>query len=360
MDISGCKAEENRCPPCCFLEGSSFDQCIEKIKGLCSYLLTPFWKGEELIHRSILPFLPGQNILELANRFFQFSMGLGLTIVGFPLALGGLLVTGICNQFHLRDFRYLKGELVPQKEGNKFLHLNTCMFPGGLPLSFGGVMPACFRLNQLNRLLKEIKPDLLFLSEFNRTLVPPLYEAIKKEYAHFFVDIGLNGAGLESCLFIACRTQILTPPRYFPFRVLSIGEQKQINRGFFLLQNEECWSVFTHLHPHESREARAVRQAELLEIVEEIKKLPNNKSCYLIGDLNINRFDPLGEYEYLLSLGFTDQQNEIHEGTKEVVDYFLIYQGKKESRFDVSLIGSDGVLSDHPLLVATRQSNLFD
>src|SRR3990167_4106954 len=172
MTDLGCIEGNSGYLPSSFLEGSSFDQCIEKIKGLSSYLLIPFWKGEELIHRSILPFLPGQNILELANRFFQFCIGGGLAIVGFPLAVGGLFITGLSNQFHLRDFRYLRGELVPQKEENKFLHFNTCMFPGGLPLSFGGVMPASFRLNQLSTLLKEKKPDLLFLSECNRTLVP--------------------------------------------------------------------------------------------------------------------------------------------------------------------------------------------
>lgn len=362
------------------------DRLTDRVKGLASLLIIPFWKGETSVQYCFLPFLSGEygqsttKLKEYAKRFFVGLAGTALMLFGVPFALAGHILTGLTSLCESENYRYLKGNAEETQKGpTKFIHLNTCMLNGGLPYSFGGVRPANERFDHLVKTVKELNSDMLFLCEFNRTLGYPMYRALKEDYTHFFLDVGLNPGGMENALFIASRKPIVSPPHYFPFNLSIEGSQKHMKRGFFAIETQDKWYLYTHLHPGDDSYDRDIRQKQLDKIKTFIDEKTGSKPCILLGDLNINRLEKnANDYKEMIERGLTDNfttehpeeitcsnRLELHiKGldekalSEEVLDYMLIDKKNQEVELKIDIRKTlekkvDLSLSDHDLLIGT-------
>lgn len=338
-------------------EMTQTDRVVDQVKALASILMVPFWEAQACVQYCCLPILPGEygqentKIKEVAKRFLILPVSLFLMIPAIPLALMGQVLTGLARVYESENYRYLSGNASEKIEpSTKFFHLNCCMFPGGLPYSTGGFVPAEERFDALLKIVLEVAPDLLFLCEFNRLLSSPMYHALREEYAHFFVDIGLSEKGIENQLFVASKKPLTSPPRYIPFTMPIENEQKHMQKGFFALETEDCWYLYTHLQAKDDAHSREVRQQQLDVIQTFIEEETEDKPCILLGDLNINRLEePNTDYQKMLERGFVDffalQHPDVvtctdafayhikgieREALSEVIDYILLYPKGKD------------------------------
>ncbi len=333
------------------------DVVAEKVQRCATHLMRLFWFGEERYHLLVTDPLPSTmtaKTVEVSKRILIGIAYLPTVILGVPCAAIAYSFSAIANVLNTRGYTFWEGEgKNNEKSETKVLHLNTCMFPGGLPLAFGGQTPASHRMDRLIAIIKKESPDVLCLSEVSRLFSSPLYDELKDLYPMFFVDIGLNGGGMESALFIACRDQVLTPPTYVPFQTPAEEEQKLMNRGALIFETPKCWYIYTHLHPKDSDTADQIRQKELDEVMEEIKKRSKgNKPFILLGDLNIDHLSKPQEYQKMINRGFSDPQQSsyikhtcVDKDRKERVDYALVHQ--KETKLTLKSDILDTGLSDH-------------
>jgi len=363
---------------------SRTDNIVDNLKGLASYLMMPFWSAQASFQYCLLPFHPGEygqetsKAYEYAKRFFIVPLALVAMTVTLPFALLGFALTGLARIYESANYRYFSGdaaEVTPEKP--KFFHLNICGFYGGLPYALGGTTPANERLDEYVKAIEKVDPDLVFLCECNRMLTAPLYYKLKEDYAHFFVDIGLNAWGMENSLFVASRMPIVTAPQYVPFDIKLEGKQKYLKRGFFSVETEDKWYIYTHLHSGNEEYDRGMRQQQLDIIQTFIDEKTGDKPCVLLGDLNINRLDkPNTGYQKMIKHGYKDYFADQHpdaitgsdklnyhikgieeEVPPEVIDYILIQDKGKPISLQIDLYETydyerlDLSLSDHNGLI---------
>lgn len=344
----------------------------DTLKWAGSEFMRPFWRAEAEFQNCISPYQDGeqQKVQDYAKRFFVALFAVPCMAMTLPLALSTFALTGIARLFQSHDFRFIQGGLASSKtpDQTKVFHLNTCMFYGGLPHLFGGMRPAHERFDELAKVILAEDPDILFLCEFNRTLSNPMVDKLSDRYSYFFVDIGLNPLGMENCLFVASRVPILSA-HYIPFEKPGEGDQRYINRGFFAIEAEDRWYIYTHLHPRDGEADREMRQQQLDKIQEFIDQKTGGKPCVLLGDLNINRVEePNTDYLSMIARGYSDPSTDAtrevyigHEGKKEVnevIDYILVNgKGNKiplqVNTLDTSRDSNGLPLSDHSALMGT-------
>lgn len=356
---------------------------VDRVKVAASYWMMPFWEAETAFQYCLLSFLPGEygqemnKAVEYAKRFFIMLGALLAMLITTPLVVMAHALTGIARTFESRNYRYLTGNAEERaSEKPKFMHLNYCGLYGGLPYSCGGTTPANARLGELVERVRAEDLDLLFLCECNRMLTPALYYSLREDYSHFFVDIGLNAWGIESCQFIAARIPIVSPPSFHPFSEKVEGESRYMNRGFFALETADKWYLYTHLYSGNDETDREMRQKELRAIQTFIEDETGDKPCILLGDLNINRLDKSNDaYQDMLNLGYKDYFPEQHpdaftgsdrldhhikkitaEAEPEVLDYILINDKGRGLQLQLSVFETykpslDQSLSDHKGLI---------
>lgn len=337
----------------------------DTLKSVSSELLRPFWRAESSLHYCFLPLNPNgfgqmeQKVYEFAKRFFIALVAVPSVIVTLPLFLSAFSLTAVSKFLEFRDYRYVKGNGAEIASiGSKIFHLNTCMFWGGFPYKFGGMKPAHERFDNLVERIKSEDPDILFLCEFNRTLSNSMVNAFKDKYPHFFVDVGLNYRGLENCIFIASRKKLVSKPNYICLEAPLSG----IKRGFFALETEERWYLYTHLHPKDKESDSAIRRQQLETIQKFIDE--KNKPCVLIGDLNIDRNKtPNTEYQEMIAQGYVDHSKDIEvtrpykNGAQidQAIDYVLEKGGGSKAQVNLLKTREDPAgpaLSDHHALTA--------
>ena len=124
-------------------------------------------------------------------------------------------------------------------DSSSFLTLNVCMFKGRLPSLFGGTTaPVAERAERLARLLEQESPDIFVAQEVPLESGAKIYEAIKDQYPHFWLGIGLIPGEQESDLFVASKYPIISRRSSFHIRTRCSGSihylptsKKCIRRG---------------------------------------------------------------------------------------------------------------------------------
>lgn len=187
---------------------------------------------------------------------------------------------------------------------HSFLTLNLCMFKGRLPALFGGATaPVAERAERLAKLLEDESPDIFVAQEVPLESGDYLFEALKNQYPHFWVGIGLKPGEQESDLFVASKYPILSDPVFVPFpdemqRVYTLPPDIQkmypkriIERGFFCLETEHYWMVTTHMEPGDRKQGSPYRTQQLRYLTDKMDELTtqSGKPYILAGDLNITR-----------------------------------------------------------------------
>lgn len=287
------------------------DQFAAGLNLFANNLQRPFWYCEQNLHRYAANPLEEDQLTEsVAYRIFKGAChGVGLALGAFPAAFSFGL-KGLSNYFHTRDYLYIQGrgeELNPSLP--YFFHLNACMFPGGLPMSFGGVRPAGERWDEFKEFMHGVNPDIFFLCEFSQTMTPHLVADFEERYPHIFANIGTNAKGMDASMACVSRIPILSQPRFHPSQTVPDGEQKASFRGYFHVETEKVHYLYTHLHPKETDRAKEIRQEQLDEI-KAIAENPEEKPWVILGDINIQRGSE--GYQQMLDKGFRDLLAEQH------------------------------------------------
>lgn len=274
-------------------------------------------------------------------------------IVAVIVGTVGQFALGCSHRFQTREWTYWKGEATENTTEQKIMHLNVCMFPGFLPQPFGGQKPASARMETLKTKVNQENPDILFLCEFSPVFSKQLFDGLKDNYAHFFVNIGSCAAGMDASLSVVTKTKLIEEPKFVPSKAKAKSwDQWAMYRGFFIIKTEKCNYLYTHLHAKDESEAR---KAQLKEIQELTKN--QSKPWVIVADLNIDR----NKDEYKNIEGYTDVIQEEKEGKKvtcqegeetESIDYILTPKDSSIT-FEQVKVELDLSLSDHATITAT-------
>lgn len=203
---------------------------------------------------------------------------------------------GEAHQF----FKGAKEPIACSQRTFSIMNMNICFLPAELPLLFGGVSAAAERVERLARFIKEQDPDVLCLYEAHEVdSTYALYEALKDNFAYFYIDIGLDWMEFNSGLFVASKFAV-SDANFKPFQYL--GMQSAINKGYFKFtihdSDQPLANIYsTHLQPYREKNDVNIRIQELHELIKDItfehKQVPYYP-ILLCGDFNI----PWGTTEY--------------------------------------------------------------
>ena len=345
-----------------------------RVQKLANYLIRPFWFCEKKIHSYIVLPLHSkehEKSYRKVQRIFEriikgFFMTISMLAV-LPFSICGMCLTQIGNMMQTNRCHHVVGKYRgPFSAQPRIFFLNSCMLPGGLPYSCGGISPAEERFDHLIKTICENNPDFVFLSEFNRTLDREMAEKLTEHYNHFVIDIGLNSKGLESGFFIAYRGNLTTFPCFIPFEKRQVG----VYSGFIMIETPDSYFICTHFDRKEGGEVQCAQTDQIFRFIETQCK---GKRVVLMGSLYFERGTE--QHKKFLDKGFIDKIKKdqetctnalkIHQGDPDTrvvsqsIDYMLFLdQGDK--KFEVHLLptydqeGHDfQALSDHKALIGT-------
>ncbi len=345
-------------------------------------LIKPFWVTEEYVHRIFLPLMPeeyGQQetkTKEISYRIFHVLWLLPALLCTIPfLLLGTCFLTLISSP---ADGEVLSSDRPSQNKDFQatfsILQGNLCAMRGSLPLPFGGMTPARYRLHHLAEHVLKKEADILAFSELDPLEANPLIKSLSKYYEIIYQRFGLASVGMSSGLMIAVKKRSLlkeeTPMTYHPLPLSEKGTQKWFQRGFFSLSIPGYKMIFTHLHPggHPKDIEQRNRQ---LEVIETYKKSYPGDSFILLGDLNIDPIHHAEEYQKLIAsrgwvpIGAGSIVEPTYDGKwerrlKNLGDYPLqerpdhILSDKlplKEAKTEIDYFPLERKLSDHALMM---------
>ena len=265
------------------------DTCI----ACANHLQRPFWHFEKNAHYYLFNPLDAPSLAKMAavaKRAIYGLFHLGGLLVTAPLAIVAFPLKGLAHHFRNKEFTYWKGKGVEVLSpfSHKVLHLNTCMFPGSLPFTFGGMRGATERLDQLEELVRKADPDFFFLCESSATLSSKLYQLFADSYAHFLVNIGPSACGMDASMTVISRIPLLHA-QFFSSNISAEKEQKLSYRGYFLVETETLCYLYVHLHPKDTKRSQEIRSEQLDEIADILRTHTNEKPFVLLGDFNIDR-----------------------------------------------------------------------
>lgn len=390
---------------CVCFDKTSFHNTADYLIQASRLMSKPYMWTRAQMARLYSPFTPGE--------FGQKDTLLGEVIYRNVLAetiwhmlphafiVGELAIGPRYMSYALRDdsYHFLEGTREPIAHSDRafsLMNMNICFLPGELPLLFGGVSSAAERIDQIAALIKENDPDVLCLYEAHEVdSTYSLYEALKDEFAYFYVDIGPDWMEFNSGLFVASKFAI-SDVNFKPFQYL--GMQSQINKGYFefTIHDDEkplAKIYSTHLQPYREKSDVTIRIEELHELVRDIESEHTEIPHYpiiLCGDFNI----PWGTSEYERSRiedffynAFGNTITEVNEDTRtysgllgdlrwksvntallrggtsndyfEIVDYMLVFNKTDKMVVNTERVDTfdthfpSGALSDHHALLTT-------
>jgi endonuclease/exonuclease/phosphatase family metal-dependent hydrolase len=137
------------------------------------------------------------------------------------------------------DFNYFKGnaEEKPFPTDSKIstFFLNTCFIGGGYPYTHGGVLPWTQRIEKISSNILENDPDVVCLSEvYDFKAALKLYDQLKDNYAHFYLNIGPHYFAAKSGIFVASKFKIKNP-HFIDFHDTLIHNKGTNRRGAFAI-----------------------------------------------------------------------------------------------------------------------------
>lgn len=261
---------------------------------------------------------------------------------------------------------YKEGSGKEKKElyTNTFLTLNVCMFKGRLPSLFGGTTaPVAQRAERLAQFLKEQSPDIFVAQEVPLESGEILYEALKEQYPHFWMGIGLKPGEEESDLFVASKYPIISQPTFVPYPdemqriyklpadIQKIYPKRIIERGFFCLETEEFLLVTTHLEPGDRESASSYRARQIAFLTEKMDQISKEtgKPYILAGDLNVTR---------------TAQADDEYSTTSKIPELYYDFYTENHPGFDDSTYTCTNLLTfwvnNEPIPKDPRELNEID
>ncbi len=272
---------------------SHFERFGNALENFGIYLTSPFWHCEEKLGRCYLPLLPGKYsqkeraVEEIFWRVVNHCIYIPLGICSISSAIlgQGLVYLGGFWKQHSYQVSIYPSQHAANCVISKIMHLNACMFPGSLPLHFGGMRPAKERLGQLHDLIVERQPELLLLSEIQALSSDALLDILGRAFQCSYSHIGMKFFGFESCLFIASKVPMVTYPRFKPF--LAQGS-RFFRRGYVHMQFTNVDLFFTHIQVAEKSNEQEIAMQQLEEISRKMHEISSTKNVLLIGDLNID------------------------------------------------------------------------
>ncbi len=199
------------------------------------------------------------------------------------------------------EFNYLKGmtKEKPYPSDNKasIFFLNTCFIGGGYPLTHGGVRPWKARVNQVAENILKENSDIVCLSEvYDFAAAKVLYNKLKDQYSHFYINIGPHHWAAKSGLFVASKYKI-QDPHFIDFHSTLVHNKDSCRRGGFAFEavdkdNKPIAKVYSaHLEYSEndsnpSKAEKQARKEEIDLIVKDIADSAIRSPVLLTGDLN--------------------------------------------------------------------------
>jgi endonuclease/exonuclease/phosphatase family metal-dependent hydrolase len=368
-------------------------------------LVSPHWKITENWLKTIS--LCKDDRPSTTKKIIEVTKSTFYSLTLIPFALGGLVLG---QTFHfsafllsLNPYIHLKGQVAVQKLTGKkcsIFQQNTCLTAGGFSLPFGGIpLPNGQRVEIIAEMIRKNDPDLVCLQEVSDLKdALSFYEKLNDKYGEFFLNIGATPFILQnnSGLFIASKLGV-ERPEFQSFSEIE-GTERMVNKGFFSFLNEWGHFISTHLSPShddlkptESEiETRRKEQEELLAFVQN-RNAKDRKTCFILGDFNIN----WNSSEYRSSLLFKEGKDKYNQGRSEVtekeataetdylidrnwrhekevkpvhliLDYFLSFF-QKEGELHISsqkvdtfdLQNPEGAISDHVALKTDIKSFVF-
>lgn len=269
-----------------------------------SYLTDPICKAHELFRRVSLVDSLNPDSWRMTKLFQKAALLLGTGFcffVNLPpllLFLPGMAIRFLASNLQSRPFLHWAGRakaLSDKPESFSLLSWNICCIGAGYAISDGGVMPWPFRIDLLAAKILEQKADVVCLSEvFDIKTASALYDAMKDEYAHFYVHIGPRTIGPSSGLFIASKYELNNPNfTAFPKEMLD-GRAKKTEKGVFSFDVAGFATVLTtHLqHSEEPQfpkiEEETARRQEMELIMEKVESVAAGRAVIVTGDLNLD------------------------------------------------------------------------
>jgi len=318
-------------------------------------LIGVFWFGQKHLLNCYCKSVPDSKTSAKSQSVFKKIIthlwAVPLFIVGLPLYLIGniCLLARSCSTAQIRYSAGRHKEVDP-KTVDAF-HLNGCSLSGSLPLHYGKCSISNSRIDAQIELYRD--HGMVLLSEISPQTARYIMSKTKRDFAHFFYDMGSRSFCLDSGLFFATKYKI-EKPSFIPFSNLGKGVQKIMRRGFFVVRCGKYMYYFTHL---ESKSAK-VRLKQLVQIKTHMGRSP--LECIIIGDLNIDSQINSQEHSQMLDLGFDEvypksdpTYTNFSTGKKESIDYVLVRKGVSASisAQAVNTSGPSWAISDHSAMV---------
>lgn len=265
-----------------------------------SFLTYPVCKSHELYRRSEITetLYPLASKIEIWARKFFLYIGILLSaLIALVVSMPGIALRYIASSMQEEPFIYYKGEAqeIPLQSGEfSLLSWNICCVSGGYAISDGGVLPWTYRIDDVIKKIQAQKADVLCLYElFDADASFYLYEKLKHEYAHFYLNIGPRAVGVSSGMFVASKFP-LDNPEFVPFpKEMLVGRTKNAEKGIFSFDVQNVARVFsTHLQHSEecaypTSEEIDARKNQMEMVIERVNKV-KNKCAIVTGDLNLD------------------------------------------------------------------------
>ncbi len=221
-----------------------------------------------------------------------------------PSKQKAIAVQNALVKYAMVPFTYMRGDaeekLFPQDSRVSILNWNVCFFNHNLSMLFGGVLPWKDRIGSVAQQLQNTQVDVICLQEvFSLEAGLALYNLLKKNYAHFYLNIGPklcgfdpSALGIPSGLFVASKYPLKDPH----FQAFNHQETpKNRGYGFFTIDLMDRGDVVariasTHLQPGQTEEDKNYRKAQINAILTNLRtKDILGIPCFLCGDLNLER-----------------------------------------------------------------------
>lgn len=330
------------------------EQIGEALSDFGFQLIKPMHYSTEQILRCFTPIHPGEfgnhdsKFVEIIIRVSVFVLCSLLSPLTLALwSIGGLLdFAGNCLKS--TPYTYLQGigqEKINAHSPYRFFTLNACLFWGGLPIPFGGVVPARGRIQQIADLIRVEDADFVILQEVSYGPALALWEQIKDKYAHGFTRVAPNPwTMMETCLFVASKYPIIGQPQFLP-----LPTNTSFKRGLFYFETKDCWVCTTHLESGDGEASIKTRVEQMDLIVAKLNELKKEKPFVLLGDLNITRTGTSDEeYTALIQKQFHDPYGDrpFSEETATCTNRLIDHNWGKRSSNDPDFELIDYVLVD--------------
>lgn len=309
----------------------------EKAAGVLSHQLCQVCKDQEALD---LVLAYAEEINRHPNQITPSQRGLLKNLLetaaesGTPLReKAALILEELCKQPTL-NYTYqaggLKNKVLPEDKKVSVINWNVCFFHYDLSMLFGGVLPWQVRVDRVVEEVCRQDADIVCLQEvFSQEAAEQLYQRLKGEYAHFYLNIGpklcgfdLFALGIPSGLFVASKYPLANPV-FTPFDKNQTPKVR--GYGFFtceIVSQNKPFAVLTttHLHPGNDVEDIRFRERQANAILEKLKtKASNGIPSFLCGDLNIERD---GETYQKLTQGFINNYDGLDWTCCELRNYW--------------------------------------